>query len=321
MGKICAGLGLGLFTLLFMSAIGANPRYIEELAVGGGITDPVDGGADFTRDGSIETTGKVTVGASTTARAGMNIPHGTPPASPVNGDIWTTTAGVFARVNGATNGPFLTSSTIPWHSPGPIGATAPNSGSFTTGTFSGDIRLSGATANIDANGAATQFQLFHTKSTGNASIRLQPVPQDGAGQAFVDLFRSTNTSGYVGLLVRKGDNTSTSIFEVKSGNTPSTYFRNSGGSSKLDIDHNTGNLSSAGDATHRGGDIVAGDASVTRGVITLWDGAGDAAPGCVKIASPNGTLWYLFVEDDGTVKVSSSLPTANTDGLVVGSQF
>lgn len=40
--------------------------------------------------------------ASTTAAAALNIPHGTAPTSPVNGDSWTTTSGDFARINGVT---------------------------------------------------------------------------------------------------------------------------------------------------------------------------------------------------------------------------
>jgi hypothetical protein len=40
--------------------------------------------------------------ASTTTNAGLRIPHGTAPTSPVNGDVWTTTAGTFVRINGAT---------------------------------------------------------------------------------------------------------------------------------------------------------------------------------------------------------------------------
>lgn len=46
--------------------------------------------------------------ASTTGRAGLNVPHGTAPTSPTNGDIWTTTAGLFVRVNGATKTVTLT---------------------------------------------------------------------------------------------------------------------------------------------------------------------------------------------------------------------
>lgn len=47
----------------------------------------------------------LTTAASTTASAGLNLPHGTAPTSPVNGDVWTTTAGLYVRVNGSTVGP------------------------------------------------------------------------------------------------------------------------------------------------------------------------------------------------------------------------
>jgi len=43
--------------------------------------------------------------AGTTGIASLRIPHGAAPSSPVNGDIWTTTAGLFIRINGATVGP------------------------------------------------------------------------------------------------------------------------------------------------------------------------------------------------------------------------
>lgn len=43
--------------------------------------------------------------ASTTSSSGLNLPHGTAPTSPVNGDVWTTTAGLFVRINGVTVGP------------------------------------------------------------------------------------------------------------------------------------------------------------------------------------------------------------------------
>lgn len=43
--------------------------------------------------------------ATTTARASIRLPHGTAPSAPVNGDMWTTTAGLFVRINGANVGP------------------------------------------------------------------------------------------------------------------------------------------------------------------------------------------------------------------------
>jgi hypothetical protein len=50
-------------------------------------------------------TSNLTVAASTTAVSSLNLPHGAAPTSPVNGDMWTTTAGLFIRINGATVGP------------------------------------------------------------------------------------------------------------------------------------------------------------------------------------------------------------------------
>lgn len=47
-------------------------------------------------------TGKLTTLASATGGAGLNLPHGTAPTSPVDGDVWTTTSGLNARINGAT---------------------------------------------------------------------------------------------------------------------------------------------------------------------------------------------------------------------------
>ena len=38
----------------------------------------------------------------TTSTASLNMPHGVAPSAPTNGDMWTTTAGIFARISGAT---------------------------------------------------------------------------------------------------------------------------------------------------------------------------------------------------------------------------
>lgn len=40
--------------------------------------------------------------ASLSGQSGLRIPHGTLPSSPVDGDMWTTTAGAFIRINGVT---------------------------------------------------------------------------------------------------------------------------------------------------------------------------------------------------------------------------
>lgn len=49
---------------------------------------------------------KLTTPASASGSAGLNLPQGSAPSSPVNGDLWTTSSGLFARINGGTVGPF-----------------------------------------------------------------------------------------------------------------------------------------------------------------------------------------------------------------------
>lgn len=58
----------------------------------------------FVVDGSGNATvaGKTYTAASATAQAGLNVAHGAAPTTPANGDVWTTTAGMFAYINGAT---------------------------------------------------------------------------------------------------------------------------------------------------------------------------------------------------------------------------
>lgn len=49
----------------------------------------------------------LTTKASATGGAGFNLPPGTAPTSPNNGDVWTTNLGLYARINGATVGPYV----------------------------------------------------------------------------------------------------------------------------------------------------------------------------------------------------------------------
>lgn len=57
------------------------------------------------KDGTEAMSGKLTLIATTASAASINLPHGTAPSSPVDGDMWTTTAGLFVRINGSTVGP------------------------------------------------------------------------------------------------------------------------------------------------------------------------------------------------------------------------
>jgi hypothetical protein len=47
-------------------------------------------------------TGKQSLPAATVSAASLNLAHGTAPTGAINGDVWTTTSGLFARINGNT---------------------------------------------------------------------------------------------------------------------------------------------------------------------------------------------------------------------------
>ena len=72
------------------------------------------GSASFTWDNAnsrvntanLTATGLVLTAASASGGAGFRLPHGAAPTSPTNGDVWTTTTGLFARINGTTVGPY-----------------------------------------------------------------------------------------------------------------------------------------------------------------------------------------------------------------------
>lgn len=61
----------------------------------------VTGAAAFAS--TLTVAGVLTTVASAAGGAGLNLPHGAAPTSPVNGDLWTTSAGgLYARINGVT---------------------------------------------------------------------------------------------------------------------------------------------------------------------------------------------------------------------------
>jgi hypothetical protein len=76
--------------------------FIEQAGTGNILT--LHDQASDTNFVAIDQNGKVNTVPAVTTGAGFNIPHGTTPTSGfVNGDIWTTTSGLFARINGSSN--------------------------------------------------------------------------------------------------------------------------------------------------------------------------------------------------------------------------
>lgn len=86
----------------------AGQTLFLEGATGFGVSVTVNGGdaALTIASSKVATLGGLAITvASAAASAGLRLPHGAAPTSPTNGDMWTTTAGLFVRINGATVGP------------------------------------------------------------------------------------------------------------------------------------------------------------------------------------------------------------------------
>jgi len=103
-------------------------------------------------------TGLVGTVASTTATAGLNVPHGVAPTSPVNGDIWSTTTALFARINASTK-QLMT-----------LSDTQTVSGSITFSNASQTLGSSTATGTINVASGATISGSTKTLNIGTGGV-------------------------------------------------------------------------------------------------------------------------------------------------------
>jgi hypothetical protein len=185
----------GAFTTLSASSTVSGTGFSTYLASPPAIGGTAAAAGSFTTLGA---TGLVTTAASTTSNAGIRLPHGAAPTSPTNGDLWTTTTGLFARINGATVGPYGSGGGSPGGSTTQLqynnaGAFAGASGITTTGTemaiapaanavpltVSG-YSLTGANAQAlldlsgtwNTTGTPTALKLNITNTASNASSKL-----------------------------------------------------------------------------------------------------------------------------------------------------
>jgi hypothetical protein len=71
--------------------------------------------------------GKLITAAPSTVAAGFNLPPGTPPTTPINGDMWSTSAGFFGYAGGVTYGPFASGSAGSFAATVPLAVTFPSS--------------------------------------------------------------------------------------------------------------------------------------------------------------------------------------------------
>jgi hypothetical protein len=155
--------------------------------------------------------GAIGTAASTTTTAGLNVPHGAAPTSPVNGDVWTQTVGLFARINGSTR-QFATLSDGQ--------------------TFSGNNTFAGPTL-VFGNTTAASTVNIGTGATLTATTKAINIGTNGVSGSTTNITLGSATSGATNLItvngpMTVGNNFTATGLNINIGNQTATAFYNFG---------------------------------------------------------------------------------------------
>lgn len=255
--------------------------------------------------GPLSVSAKLTTVATALAGAGLNLPHGTAPSAPSNGDVWTTTAGLYARINGSTVGPFGTGGGGNLDSLSDVVITAAATGDY--------LRYNGTNWVDNAGVPAADVQ------SGNLGSGVLPYATASATATnFKVPFLNTSgtTSGNYGLLHESG---TTFHYNPSTDTLTAGTFSGSGASlSAL----NASNLSSGTVPTARLGSGTASSATFLRGdqtwaAATTFSGARAKRTTTQTITNNSSALITWTTEDydtDGYFTASSTTFSIPADG-------
>lgn len=122
--------------------------------------------------------GELITTSSQPSGAGLNIQPGTAPTLPNNGDMWLTSAGVFARVNGVTIGPLGGASSASFAATQPLAVTFPSGVTTYALNFNSSLLKDGSN-NLGIN-LANPNTWTATQTFPNNSLTLAEFPTIGA---------------------------------------------------------------------------------------------------------------------------------------------
>lgn len=139
----------------------------------------------------ISATDTLLLPAATTANASLNLPHGTAPTAPSNGDCWTTSTGLFCRISGATVGPMGTGAGNAIANSKLLGSGSSGSGSpYSEITLGTGLSMSGTTLSASGGGGGGCPGGTPTVRTSNvqSSSAASYTVSFGAGAAAGDVY-------------------------------------------------------------------------------------------------------------------------------------
>jgi hypothetical protein len=206
----------GLVTAVSTAALGTAAT--ANTGTSGGVVPFLNGNNTWSGTNSFSST--VTTAVPTTGGAGFNLPHGAAPTTPINGDIWTTTASVFARINGATRTvAFIDSNITGSAATLTTGRTIAMTGdvAWTSASFNGSANVTGVStlATVNSNtgsfGSGTTIPVITVNSKGLiTAVTTQAIsPQWSSIQ-----FTPTTLGGY-GIVDAVTTNTNQTITGIK----------------------------------------------------------------------------------------------------------
>lgn len=114
--------------------------------------------------------GKLTTAASAAVGAGINLPQGVAPTTPNNGDVWTTSAGMYVQIAGVTLGPLTSSTSASFAATLPLAVTFPSGVTTYALNYDSNFTLTGSNLALATAGIALNSPTGGAQGAGTFNV-------------------------------------------------------------------------------------------------------------------------------------------------------